>query len=167
MSLLAKSFTAAALGVFLLTATGRADEKKIPLDQVPKAVIAAAKAKFAGAELKGAEIEKEEGKTIYEIALKLEGASYEAEFTPEGKLIGYDKVISVNDLPQAVSDALRAKYPGATYKEIEEVHKVNEGQDKVEGYEIQVVKGKKRYEVVFSPEGKVTKEEDKSRAKED
>jgi uncharacterized membrane protein YkoI len=167
MSFVKRSLAAAAFCLFVFAVTGRADEKKIPLDQVPKAIMEAAKAKFAGAEFKGAEIEKEDGKTLYELAFKYQGANYEAEFTPEGKLVGYDKVISANDLPKAVADALQAKYPGATYKEVEEVHKVDGDQDKLEGYEVQVVHGKKRYEVVVSPEGKITKEEDKSKAKEE
>src|SRR5438270_12549065 len=99
MSIILKPLAAAAVCVLVLTSPGQADEKKIPLDQVPKAVMKTVKVKFAGAELKGAEIEKEDGKTIYEIALKHEGNNYEVELTPDGKIIGYDKVISAKDVP--------------------------------------------------------------------
>jgi uncharacterized membrane protein YkoI len=150
--------------LFLLAGTLQADEKKIPLDQVPKAGLDAVKGKFAGADLTGAEMEAEDGKTIYEVALKYKGNSYEVELTPDGKIIGYDKIVAAKDMPKAVADTLESKYPGATYKEVEEVYKVTDGGDKLESYEIALVTAdKKKYEVLVSPEGKITKVEDKNK----
>jgi hypothetical protein len=57
------------LAATILLAVGRADEKKVALDKVPKAVLDAVKARFPDAKLVGAAEEMEEGKAVYEIAI--------------------------------------------------------------------------------------------------
>ena len=53
------------------------DEEKIPLDKVPKAVIAAAKKKFPAAKIDGAAKEVEKGKTTYELMMTVNGKKVE------------------------------------------------------------------------------------------
>jgi uncharacterized membrane protein YkoI len=155
---------AALLAVLVLAAGARADEqeKKVPLDKVPKAVIDAVKAKYAGAELTGAEEEKEDGKLVYEIAIKFKGQRIELTLTPEGKIVSEEKVIAAKDLPRAVADAIEAKYPKATLKLVEE-----ETKDEKVTYEVLLVtEDKKTVEVVLDPKGKILKEEKKQEKKE-
>src|SRR5258708_9416390 len=58
-----RSLTVAGLLAVLGLASGtRAQEEKIPLDRVPEAVMNSAKARFPGAEIKGASEETEDGK---------------------------------------------------------------------------------------------------------
>jgi uncharacterized membrane protein YkoI len=144
------------LGV-LAGALARADEEKVPLDKVPKAVLDAVKAKFEGAELKSASTEKEGDKVIYEITLKHQGHSIDVSLTADGKIVSIEKTIERKDLPKPVAEALDAKYPKATIKLVEEV---TEG-DKVNYEVLLVTADKKEVEVVFDPSGKVVKEEKK------
>jgi uncharacterized membrane protein YkoI len=163
MSFVAKTMVLAALGLFVIAGAGRADEKKIPLDQVPKVVLDAVKARFADAKVTKAETETEEGKTIYEIAITHKGQKIEVEVSPEGKILEYEKQIDPKDMPKAAGDALQGKYPQASYKRVEEVTKVTDGEEKLAYYEVLLVTTeKKKYEVLVTPEGKITKEEDKN-----
>jgi uncharacterized membrane protein YkoI len=155
-----------AVVVLVVPALRAADEKeeKVPLDKLPKAVVEAVKAKFAGAILVSAETEKEDGKTVYEVNLKHKGHAIEVTVTPEGKIVSVEKTIAAKDLPEAVADALKKKYPKATIKKVEELSK----DDKVTGYEVLLVTSdKKTVEVVFDPTGKITKTESKGEKKEE
>jgi hypothetical protein len=147
-------------------ALAQADEKKIPLDQVPKTIMDTLKGRFDGAALKGAELVTEGGKTTYEITFKHNGTNYEGIFTPEGKLAEYEKEIPAKDVPKAVTDALEGKYSQPKYKLVEEVYKVTDGQDKLESYEIVFeTSDNRKFEVLVSPEGKITKEEERKQKK--
>ena len=153
-----------ALGLLTVAAARAADEgeKKVPLDKVPKAVLDAVKARFAGAEIKGASTEKEDGKLMYEIALVHKGRKIDATFTPEGKVVSVEKQIKADEAPKAVADALKAKYPGAKVKTAEEVSE--EGKVK---YEFLLDTGKGEVEAVFDPSGKLLKEEKKEKKDKD
>ncbi len=155
---------AVVLGVLVCVSAAPGDEEKVPLDKLPKAVVEAVKAKFPKAKLVSAEKEKEDGKTVYELAIKNNGQSIEVTLTPDGKIVEIEKQIAAKDLPKAVADALEAKYPKATYKMIEEVIKVKDDKDKLEYYEVLLVTAQnKKVEVSVAPDGKITKTEDKSK----
>lgn len=139
-------------------------EEKIPLGKLPKAVVDAVKAKYEGATLVSAEKEKADGKLVYEVNLKHKGHVIEVTVTPEGKIVSVEKVITVKDLPEAVADALKQKYPKATVKKVEEISK----DDKITAYEVLLVTdGKKTLEVKFDPKGKVLEVETKGEKKEE
>jgi hypothetical protein len=142
--------------------TARADdakEEKVPLDKLPKAVVEAVKAKFEGAELVSAEKEKEDGKDVFEVAIKHKGHNIEVTLTPEGKIVSIEKEIDAKDLPKEVREALDAKYPKAEIKKAEE-----ETKDNKVTYEVLIVTAdKKKLEVVFDPKGKLLEEEKKDK----
>jgi hypothetical protein len=166
MFVIVKLVPAAAFCLVILTSASQADEKKIPLNQVPRAVLDAVKARFVDAKLVGAETETEEGKTVYEIAITHKDQKIEVEVTPDGKITEYEKKIAAKDLPKAATDVLEGKYPQATYKVVEEVTKVQDGQEKLAYYEVLLVTAaNKKFEVVVTPQGKITKEEDKNKEK--
>ena len=151
----------AVLVSLLVLTAGRADEKKIPLDKLPRAVADAVKAKYPGAELVGAEEETENGQTVYEVAIKDKGQKIEVTFKPDGTLVSVEKEIAVKDLPRAVADALDAKYPKATVKKAEE-----ETEGAKVTYEVLLVTAdKKTLEVTFDATGKVLEEESKDKKK--
>jgi hypothetical protein len=157
---------ALALGFLVLHHSARADEEKVDLKDLPKAVAAAVKARFPDAEMVGASKEKENGKTEYEVSVKTKDGKADVTLTSEGMITGIEKEIAVKDLPKAVADALAAKYPGANHQTAEEVIAVKDGKETLESYEVVLVTAeKKKLEVVVSPEGKVKKEEDKSKSK--
>jgi uncharacterized membrane protein YkoI len=145
----------ATMGLFV-AAAARADEEKIPLDKLPKAVVKALKDRFPDAELKSAEKEKEDGKTVYDVSLKHKGDNYEVAVTPEGEITGFEKEIPAKNLPKAVSKTLEDKYPKATIKMVEEVYKIKDKTDKLEYYEVALVTAdKKKMEVNVAPDGKI------------
>jgi uncharacterized cupredoxin-like copper-binding protein len=155
---------AAVMSFFGLSACVRADEEKVALDKLPKAVVEAVKKRFPKAEMQSAEKETEDGKTVYEVAIKDKELTIEVTLTEEGTIIEIEKQIEAKDLPKAVSEALEKKYPKATYKTIEEVIKVKDGKENLEYYEVLLVTAdKKKLEVSVTAEGKISKEEDKSK----
>lgn len=83
-----------AMGLVLASLVGCAtlesmfeDEKEIPLAQVPDAAIAAAKSAVDGIALKEAEVEDEDGQTVYLLEGVAGGQEYEIEVTAEGKVL--------------------------------------------------------------------------------
>jgi uncharacterized membrane protein YkoI len=167
-SLSCQSGMAATLCLCLFAASAAADEEKVPLDKLPKAVVDAVKARFPDAKLVGAEKETENGKTVFEVAIKNKDQNIEVTLTPEGEIVEIEKEISAKDLPEKVTKALQAKYPKATYKTIEEVIKVDKKKEKLAYYEVLLVTAdKKKFEVSVEPDGKIVKEEDKSKEKDE
>ena len=62
-------------------------EVDIPLDQVPDAVVKAAKEAVPGIELSAASREVEDGETIYELQGTAGGTAYEVEVNAAGKVV--------------------------------------------------------------------------------
>jgi hypothetical protein len=155
-----------AMTLSLVLAVARADEEKVDLDKVPKAVLEAVKARFPEAKLVGAEKETEDGKTIFEINIKDKNQNVDVSLTAEGKILEIEKQIAAKDWPKPVSQALEAKYPKATYKVIEEVNYVKDGKEKLEYYEAHLVTAQgKSIEVRVAAGGKILEEEDQSNEK--
>src|SRR5947209_3088008 len=81
--------------VFLVAAApSRADEEKIALDKLPKAVVDAIKAKYPDAKLVGAEKETSGDKTFYEVVIKNKDRSIELLLTPEGKIVTVEQEVA-------------------------------------------------------------------------
>ncbi|HSH67090.1 MAG TPA: PepSY domain-containing protein [Bacteroidia bacterium] len=64
-----------------------ATELKIVGDDVPTAVSSAFKAKYPNATNPEWEVEKEEGRLVYEAEFKIDGKSKEAYFKPDGTFL--------------------------------------------------------------------------------
>lgn len=151
---------AAGLALALLTRATRADEEKVAIDKLPKAVVKAIKARWADAELVGAEKEKEEGKVVYDVSVKVNGQKMDVDVSPEGEVLGYEKPIELTALPKAVADTVKGKYPEGTPKKAEEVYKINDGKETFDGYEVAVqTKDGKLHEVAVHPNGKLKKKD--------
>lgn len=148
------------LGLFALVTAAQAEETKIPLAEVPKAVLDAIKVKFPTAQLTQAEKETEDGETTYEVGLKDKGASIEVAVSTAGKILEIEKKIAAKDLPKAVIASVEAKHPGSTITKAEEIVEF-EGTEEEKSYEVVVaIKGKKAVELTFSPSGKLLEEEE-------
>lgn len=152
----------AALALLALVAVAQGKEEKVPLGKAPKAVLEAVKARFAGAEIIGAEKETEEGKTVYEVSVRLKGHHIDVSLTPEGEIVLFEREIDDGDLPKAVARALEDRYPRSAHKVVEEIVKVEKKEEKLAYYEVKLsTAGKKSIEVQVTPEGKIVKEEKK------
>ncbi len=151
--------------VFVLLAAGasaNAKEEKVPLDQVPKAVADAVKAKFPGAELTDAEKETADGKTTYEIGLEHKGQKYTVSATAAGIITEIERAMSEKDLPKAVTDAIKKKYPNAKIEGAEEATA-----DNTTTYEVIVKNGKKELELTLDASGKILKEQEEDEDEDD
>jgi hypothetical protein len=62
-------------------------EKEVPLSEVPAEALRAAKGAVDGVTITEAEMEKEDGETVYILEGEANGKEYEIEVTPEGKVL--------------------------------------------------------------------------------
>jgi uncharacterized membrane protein YkoI len=149
------SAASAVVGLVILATVSRADDKKIALDKVPKEVMDSVKARFPGAEVTSVEKETEDGEVVYDFELKHEGRKYEMDIKADGTITEIEKEVAAKDVPEAVTNALKAKYPNATIKEVMEVNKVKGKEEKPDHYEVTIVTAdNKKMEVEVSLDGK-------------
>lgn len=136
----------------------KADEVKVPLDQVPKAVMHAVKDRFPRGKLVEAAKETKGDKTEYEVTLKHGDQAIDVLLTPEGKITAIEKIIPVEDLPKCVAAAVAAKYPNKQPTKAEEIFKISGAKEVLEHYEVVVEVDGKGVEVVVLPNGKLKAE---------
>lgn len=77
----------AAAGMAFSAEEAEGSEEKVPLDQVPAAVKDAATKAVAGLTLTEAEVEVEDGVTVYELDGTADGKEYEVKVTADGKVL--------------------------------------------------------------------------------
>ncbi len=142
--------------LFTLSMQIRADEMDIPLDQVPKAVSDAAKAKFPGAIWRGAAKETEDGKTTYELMLTYQDHKMDVSFEANGTLVVVETELREADVPAVVAKAVKDKYPGAKVELIESVKKGPELKKEADYFEFHLMTAdKKEVEVEVDSQGKI------------
>ena len=143
---------AALLGLLGLSGPAFGDEKKVAVEDLPKAVLKAAKAKFPEAKIRGASKEVEGGETMYEVELSVDGKNVDLLIEPDGEIEAVEEEIDADDLPKAVVKAAKAKFPKGKIAKVEEITTED---DKVV-YELAIsVKGDEIVEVVMAPNGKI------------
>lgn len=141
----------AIVGLGLCLGSLRAGEQKVPLDQVPKAVIDAFKTKFPKAAIKNAVKEDADGKIVYEIESARDGLAIDAVLKPNGEFVEIEQEIKTARLPAVVTAAVQTKHPKAKLKKAEEVTK-----DGKMIYEVLIEKPDgKEAEVAIDKDGKI------------
>jgi hypothetical protein len=147
------------LPVLALCGLAHAEEKKIQEAAVPKPVIAKVKQKYPNGKLLGFELETEGGKAAYEVKLSDDAKQLEVVLSPDGKILAEEEKIAIEAVPEKVRQALKAtpQYGSWTVHHAERV--IVDEQADAPSYEIKVVKGTTRAELVFTPDGKLTKTE--------
>jgi len=144
-----------------LATTAPAQEAEIPLNELPKAVADAAKAKFPGATWREAARETEDGKTLFEIAMTHSGHKMDVSFEANGTLVLVETEVPEAELPAAVAKAVKGKYPGAKIDLAESVKKGPEVKKDVDYYEMHLTTAdKKSVEVEVDGQGKIIKTEE-------
>ena len=147
----------AVVSLSTLAMVTQADEEKIPLDKVPAKVLKVVKDKFPKAAITGSVKEVEAGKTTYEISLKDGEHTIDVSLKDDGTILVIEKGIAVKDLPKAVSEAVKAKYPKGKVTTAEELTT-----GVIITYEVVVeLDGKKPFEIVLDPKGKILEDEGK------
>jgi uncharacterized membrane protein YkoI len=150
----------AVAGLVLLAAGARAEDEKIPLDKVPKVIMKAIMDRFPGADVTSVEKEKENGKVMYDVELKHQGRKYEMDIQEDGTIVEIEKEVASKDVPEAITKAIKAKYPDCTIEEVMEVNKVEGKKETPINYEATIVTAdKKKKEVIVSLDGKSVKGE--------
>jgi hypothetical protein len=152
------------IAIFLsaLIASGgvvRADEEKIGVKDLPKAVRAAVKAKFPEAKLTEAAREEEGGKTVYEVTLEDDDDIIDVAVSAKGKILEVEKTIEAKKLPKAVAAKIKAKYPKAKIKKAEQIVKYEEDEEEKYFEVVLTSKGQDDFEVKLSRKGKIIDDE--------
>ena len=146
------------LALLILAVAAPAGER-VRLSTVPQAVLEAVRTRFKNARLTGADKEIRDGSAVYEIAIKHAGRGIDVTLTPAGAILLIKKEIVAKDLPEPVTRALEAAYPGATYKELEEVVTVDGTREQLAHYEVSLVTEQRRtVEVQVGADGKIVRE---------
>ena len=115
-----------------------ADEVEVPLDKLPKAVADEVKQKFPKAELVKATQDDEDDEIEYEVTVKENGKLIDITLDSEGDIEGMEKELDLKDLPKAVVDAIEKRYSKATIESAEAVYEVDEEEEELEFYEVQL-----------------------------
>jgi len=143
----------------------RAHEQQVPLDRVPKPVLDAVQARFANAHVTGAEIETENGRMVYEITLLDDGRNVDVISSPAGELLAIEKAVETTALPSTAATALQSRYPGATYRSVEQVIELDGHQGRP-AYEVELETADGRtLEIKVMPDGAIVTGEDKHKDK--
>ena len=153
-----------AVGLAMLLMAGCSHHKgegtKIAVGDVPGSVITAMNARLPGAQIRSVEREKEGGNIVYDLELSQGGRKYEMDIKEDGTVLEIEKEVASAEVPQAVAQAVRAKYPDATIKEVMEVNIVKAGQETPDHYEVVMMSASgKEKEVTVSLDGKRITEE--------
>ncbi|MHC4704743.1 MAG: PepSY domain-containing protein [Planctomycetota bacterium] len=80
------------------------NEKEIPLSEVPAAAMKAAQGAVEGIELTEAEVEKEDGRMVYDIEGTANGKEYTIEVTAEGEVLEVEEETEDDDDPEGEDD---------------------------------------------------------------
>jgi len=143
------------------------DEVKMKLAACPAAVQKTLKREAGGAKISEVDKELEDGKTIYEVDVKIDGKNYEVTVAEDGTLLEKvldedgkeeqedraaeqveEEKIKLSDCPVAVQKTLKRE---ATGEAIETVDK--ETDDGKTVYEVDVKIGGRNYEIKVAPDG--------------
>lgn len=144
-----------------LTSPARADEQDLAIKDVPKPVMDSAKAKFPGAVFTGASKETEDGKTVFEVSITHQNHKMDVTFNADGTMVLVETEVAGAEVPAVVSQAIKAKFPGAKVSLIESVKKGPQVKKDADYYEFHLTTAdKKSVEAEVDSKGKIMKTEE-------
>lgn len=140
------------LGVGLIGLSGIswATERRVKMEDLPAAVQATVKEQSQGATLRGLSKEVENGKTLYEAEMVMNGHGKDVEIDPTGAVVAVEEEVPLSSLPAAAKAAIEK---GAAGGKVLKIESITHGSTVV-AYEAAVNKAGKRSEVRVDPEGK-------------
>ena len=130
-------------------ASAQAPEKKLTLQDLPPVVQAAVKAQLQGGTVRGLAKEIENGATVYEAELTVQGRNKDIIVEAEGKVLTIEDQTTLEAIPAPARAAIQ-KAVGKGKLTI--VEKVTKG--KTVFYEGQITNGTETLEVMVDAEGK-------------
>lgn len=126
-------------------------EKKLQMKNLPAAVKATVEEQSKGATIRGLAKEKEHGKIVYELELKINGHNKDMMIDASGKILSVEEQVELKDLPAPVQAEI-VKQVGKG--KIVIIESLTEG-GTLTGYEAVIKTGGKSREVKISPDGKL------------
>jgi hypothetical protein len=139
-----------ATGILLLAGNASAQEKKINRSELPPAVEKTVAAQSARATIRGFSTEKENGQTLYEVEMTVNGHSKDVSMTADGSIVEVEEQVALDSLSPEVKAGLRAKAGKGKITKVESLTK----KDKLVAYEAKVETNGKKSEVQVGPDGK-------------
>ncbi len=138
----------------VLSISAYSQEIKIAPKAIPAIVRQSFRAAYPNAKIKGATKETTKGETVYEVLCKDSLANRTISLTSDGKIIETEEDITVDRLPEAVTNAISKQYTKGKIMKIELSVK-----DSKIVYEVLLKMKRKNTEVAFSPDGTIVKSE--------
>src|SRR5260221_11864460 len=127
-----------------------AQEKKIKRSELPPAVEKTVAAQSAGATIRGFSTEKENGQTLYEAEMTVNGHSKDISMTADGSIVEIEEQVAMDSLSADVKAGLQAKAGKGKILKVESLTK----KGKLVAYEAKVDTNGKKSEVQVGPDGK-------------
>ena len=141
---------ALALLVLAVPARAWAQERTVQRADLPAAVARTVATVSQGATVRGFSREVENGQTLYEVELRVNGHGKDVTMDSTGAVVEVEEVVAIASLPSVVQAGIRAGAGAGTIRYVESVTK--HGQLAV--YEAHVVTAGKSSEVKVGPDGK-------------
>jgi hypothetical protein len=143
-------FAAFAAGGLLFAGFVYAQEKKIKRSDLPPAVEKTVAGQSAGATIREFSTEKENGQTLYEVEMTVNGHSKDISMTPDGSIVEIEEQVAMDSLSPEVKAGLQAKAGKGKILKVESLTK----KGKVVAYEAKVETNGKKSEIQVGPDGK-------------
>ena len=146
----ARLIALALIAAALLILSASSQEKKIKRSDLPAAVEKTVAAQTQGATIRGFSEEQDNGQTVYEAELTVNGHSKDVLMDANGAIVEVEEQVEMDSLPTAVKNGLQAKARGAKVIKVESITK----HEKLVAYEAKVVSEGKKSEAQVGPDGK-------------
>jgi hypothetical protein len=143
-------FAVVAAGVLLFAGNASTQEKKIKRSDLPPAVEKTVVAQSAGATIRGFSTEKENGQTLYEAEMTVNGHSKDVSMTADGSVVEVEEQVALDSLSPEVKAGLLAKAGKGKILKVESLTK----KDKLVAYEAKIETDGKKSEIQVGPDGK-------------
>jgi uncharacterized cupredoxin-like copper-binding protein len=137
--------------LFGLCTTPRVEaaEKKISQSDLPAAVQKAAQEQSKGATIKGYSQESENGQTLYEVEMIVNGHSKDVNIASDGQVVEIEEQVELTGLPVPLQHGLKAKAGNGEITKVESITK----RGRLVAYEAQVKRLGRHSEIQVGPDG--------------
>ncbi len=135
-------------------ASGLMADTKVAKKDFPPAAMAAFTKAYPNAKIMGLGMEKEDGKTLFEVESVDGKVRRDVQYLEDGTVTEVEEGVAVADLPAEVKSAAMAKHPSGSILKAE---KATKGAEVT--YDLKVKDGKSTFGMEIDPAGKVSKDQ--------
>jgi hypothetical protein len=147
----------------MLSTFAMASEKKVKLKDLPKAVQKTVQEQSKGATIRGLAEESDDGKTFYELELRVKGHTRDVLIDVDGAVVEVEEEVALEALPPIVKSSFQTHAGKGKILLVESISK----NDTIVAYEAQIKTGRKLSEVKVGADGQfISSENDEDEAKE-